>query len=82
VAGPSAYGAKGEFNISDLARMSKGRAPIALREQSIGKRISYELHHKTPIHTGGATYDLSNIIITTPRYHLEVLESAIHYGGK
>ena len=62
--------------------MIKGNAPIALREQSLGKRITYELHHKTPIHQGGATYDLSNILITTPRYHIEALEKMTHFGGR
>lgn len=62
--------------------MSKRDAPVILREQSIGKRITYELHHKTPIHAGGAVYDLSNIMIVTPRYHLEALDKTIHFGVK
>jgi hypothetical protein len=72
----------GEFKASDLARMSKGNAPITLLEQSVGKRVTYELHHKTPISQGGAVYDLSNIQIVTPRFHIEALEKAIHFGGK
>jgi hypothetical protein len=71
-----------EFGKSNLERMLKGNAPVALREQSIGSRITYELHHKTPIKSGGATYDLSNIVITTPRYHAEILEKGFHYGVK
>ena len=62
--------------------MIKGNAPIALREQSLGKRITYELHYKTPIHAGGKTYDLSNIVISTPRYHLEVLEKLTRFGAR
>jgi len=45
-----------------------------------GKRGTvYELHHKTPIHAGGETYDLSNITVLTPRVHLEILEKATHF---
>ena len=72
----------GEFGLSDLARMSKGNAPIAMVEQSIGKRVTYELHHKTPIAQGGAVYDLSNLQIVTPRFHKEALEKVTHFGGK
>ena len=74
----------GEFGELGVMKMMKGRAPDAHPSQWVtsisGSRGSvYELHHITPIHQGGATYDLSNILITTPRYHAEVLEKAVHF---
>lgn len=53
----------GEFDQVNLARMAKGNAPAAMEAQQLGLRTSYELHHKTPLHAAGKTYDLSNILI-------------------
>ena len=69
-----------EFGKTDLLRMSKGRAPVAFESQQLGSRMSYELHHKTPICQGGSTYDLSNIMIVTPRFHVESLANKFHRG--
>lgn len=68
-----------QFSKSNITRMSKGRAPIAHDSQWNGKNKSYILHHRTPIQHGGGVYDLDNILITTPRYHLDVLDRAIHF---
>lgn len=58
----------------------QGKAPFAAETQHYGARNKYELHHKTPIHAGGAVYDLSNIVIVTPRYHVDILSGSYHYG--
>ncbi|QOL19459.1 HNH endonuclease signature motif containing protein [Candidatus Bodocaedibacter vickermanii] len=71
-----------EFKSADIARMQKGNAPIVHLEQSLGSRITYELHHRTPIHDGGPVYDLSNLLIVTPKYHKEILSKQSHYGVK
>ena len=70
----------GEFGEKNIARMQDGLSPFAPRTQHLGGQKTYHLHHKTPIHAGGETYDLSNITILTPRAHLEILEKASHYG--
>ncbi|MBE0543292.1 MAG: prepilin-type N-terminal cleavage/methylation domain-containing protein [Verrucomicrobia bacterium] len=67
------------FTFDDLVAMRKGNAPAVDVTQRVGKKVSYELHHATPIQHGGDVYDLDNIIVVTPRYHQEVLEKAYHY---
>jgi hypothetical protein len=70
----------GEFSVDNLNRMRKGNSPLVQESQSLGKRIRYELHHMEPIHQGGNVYDVSNIMVTTPRFHKEVLLREYHYG--
>jgi hypothetical protein len=60
--------------------MKDGLAPFAPKIQHLGGQKTYQLHHKMPIHKGGATYDLSNITIVTPRAHTEILDRALHFG--
>ena len=69
---------------SNLSRLSKieaekglaAKAPIA---EHVGKRTKYELHHVTPISENGAIYDIDNIMILTPKAHIE---SHSKNGGK
>lgn len=68
-----------DFGVGDLIKMEKGLAPAADPAQWLGGRPSYEIHHMTPLHDGGAVYDMSDLLITTPKYHKEVLESGYHY---
>jgi RHS repeat-associated protein len=67
------------FSTANVSRMKEGLSPVAVTSQQVGSRISYELHHATPIQHGGDVYDMDNIIVVTPRYHQEVLEPAFHY---
>lgn len=60
--------------------MQKGLAPLAREAQHRGGRRTFELHHMTPIHAEGSVYDLSNIMIVTPLYHVDVLDRAYHFG--
>lgn len=68
------------FNLTDKALMTKGNAPMAAKSQRMGGKSRYELHHMTPIHQGGAVYELNNIIVVTPKFHEEILTRAYHYG--
>jgi hypothetical protein len=68
-----------DFGELGLINMKKGNAPFADEAQWYGGRRSYELHHMTPIHDGGSVYDMSNLLISTPKYHKEVLEPGYHY---
>ncbi len=69
------------FDIEDVTHMkAKGTAPLAHKSQWDGKVGYYQLHHSKPIHSKGEVYDLSNILIVTPRYHKEVLEPKYHRG--
>ena len=69
-----------DFDALDRILMKAGKAPKAPESQWIGKRAKYELHHMEPINQGGSVYDVSNIMITTPRFHKEVLLREYHYG--
>lgn len=70
-----------EFSAVNIERMSVGKSPFVLPEQAVGKRVSYEIHHKTPIVHEGSIYDLSNMLLSTPRAHLEILDKKYHFGG-
>lgn len=70
-----------EFGPTNLSHMRKGNAPFTLNTQALGKRNRYELHHIQPISQGGGVYDLDNLMIVTPRFHLEVLEKGYHRGN-
>ena len=69
----------GEFSLENQERMQLGRAPLAPESQQRGDRVFYEIHHITPLHQGGATYDPCNLMIVTPRYHEEVLTKEFHF---
>jgi len=61
-----------QFSRANITRIKSGRALIA-------HDTPYVLHHRTPIQHGGGVYDIDNIIILTPRYHLDVLDRAYHF---
>ena len=58
------------FGKTNIARMKDGLAPYVAPSQTLGKRRVYELDHNYPISQGGPVYDLSNIIVRTPRNHV------------
>ena len=68
-----------QFRTSNIANMRKGNAPSVMESQQLKKQTTYILHHKTPIQHGGGVYDVDNLIITTPRYHKEILDPKYHY---
>lgn len=54
-----------------LDRMRQGGAPYADVGKVGGKKV-LELHHIHPIAEGGAVYDLDNLVIMTPRAHIDI----------
>ena len=50
--------------------MKNGRAPIVKESDQRGKRIRFELHHKTYISANGEVYGIDNIAILTPKNHI------------
>lgn len=70
----------GEFSTANQSLMKGGKAPRTVLEQTAEGRVTYELHHITPINQGGSVYDMSNLAVVTPRFHAEVLERVFHYG--
>ncbi|WP_278335822.1 RHS repeat-associated core domain-containing protein, partial [Defluviitalea phaphyphila] len=70
-----------EFSIGNIRLMKKGKAPFTVHEQAHGNLNKYILHHKIPIHDGGGVYDLSNILIVTPKLHQEILDKKYHFNN-
>nr|QVX13010.1 HNH endonuclease [Pseudomonas congelans] len=58
----------GELNLQELSNKRAPRAPLADR---VGKRVKYEIHHKHRVSEGGSVYDLDNLIIMTPKDHIQ-----------
>jgi len=61
----------GQFDEAALHMMSKGLAPLAFASEQVGGRIKYEIHHKIKIVEGGAVYDVDNIVIVSPKFHID-----------
>ena len=68
-----------QFSSSNLSRMSQGLAPYAPSSQQVGGSMSYILHHIEPLQYGGELYGMNNLMIVTPRYHIEVLDPNYHF---
>ena len=71
-----------QFSNQNLARIQQGYAPIASGSQQYGDQRSYVLHHQTPIFRGGGVFDMNNIAVVTPRFHQEILDPKLHFGGR
>ncbi|AQL35733.1 S-type pyocin domain-containing protein [Pseudomonas syringae] len=56
---------------ASLREVSEKRAPYVPAEHQIGKRLKYEIHHNHWVKEGGAVYDLDNLIIMTPKDHIQ-----------
>ncbi|MET7534650.1 RHS repeat domain-containing protein [Streptomyces goshikiensis] len=70
----------GQFDVSGQTLMADGKAPFVAKAQAVGQQKRYVLHHVTPIQRGGGVYDLDNIVVVTPRYHLDTLARDYHMG--
>jgi hypothetical protein len=58
----------GKLNLKEVAN---GNAPFAPDMEQSGKRVKYELHHREYIKDGGAVYDIENLIILSPKHHIQ-----------
>lgn len=66
-----------QFSKADLKLMRGGAAPTVDDVDFAGKRDKFEIHHISPIKKGGAVYDIDNLVIMTPKAHVE-----LHKNGK
>jgi hypothetical protein len=51
--------------------MKLGKAPFALQDDQVGDRKKFEIHHKQWIVNGGSVYDMDNLVILSPKKHIE-----------
>ncbi|WP_244657397.1 S-type pyocin domain-containing protein [Pseudomonas sp. CFBP 13719] len=61
-----------QLNEDDQARVLTGNAPTVRFRDSVGKRVTYEIHHVELIKDGGAVYDAGNLRVNTPRNHIDL----------
>ncbi|OCT22548.1 HNH endonuclease signature motif containing protein [Pseudomonas putida] len=59
------------FTRGNLLRTRDGLAPKPPDTEHVGKRTSFELHHINEVANGGAVYDLDNIVVMSPRKHVD-----------
>ena len=69
-----------EFSLGNRTLMKREKAPFAVPKQWNGKNGKYVIHHRKPIHDVGGVYDLGNIVISTPRFHLDILDRNYHFN--
>lgn len=68
-----------QFSPGNRALMREGGAPIAVEDQWHGGN-RYVLHHQMPVARGGGVYDMSNLVVLTPRMHQDILARGYHFG--
>ncbi|KPB73972.1 HNH endonucleaseS-type Pyocin [Pseudomonas syringae pv. maculicola] len=60
-----------QFTQHNLEIMRDGGAPYPRLSDQAGGRTKFEIHHKDHISNGGAVYDIDNLVIMTPRQHID-----------
>ena len=66
-----------QFIAPNRARMSIGKAAKTRKTDSVGKRTSFEIHHVHEVAKGGDIYNIENMLILTPKRHIDT-----HKGAK
>jgi len=61
-----------DFNTFNIAGMHDGLSPFPPRTEQVGGREKYEIHHIIGIEQNGAVYDIENLRITTPKFHISI----------
>lgn len=61
-----------QFSPDDVELVNKGYSPTVSAQDSAGKRVKMELHHKQQISKGGDVYNVDNLNVLTPKRHIEI----------
>lgn len=61
-----------QLSEDDQARLLTGNAPSVRFRDSVGKRVTFEIHHVERIVDGGSVYDVDNLRVNTPRNHIHL----------
>lgn len=61
-----------QFNSENTDRMYDGFSPKTRRQDHVGKRRAFELHHIDLVSEGGAVYNVDNLRVTTPKNHIDI----------
>lgn len=62
----------GQFSPQNITRMKDGLSPATRRQDIVGRRRVFELHHVEHIAEGGAVYDVDNLRVNTPKNHIDL----------
>ncbi|MHA6130201.1 HNH endonuclease signature motif containing protein [Pseudomonas fluorescens group sp. PF-1] len=62
---------RSQFTPIDLHLMKKGNAPYASTNDRNGGRTKCEIHHLDEVAKGGAVYDVDNLVVMTPKRHID-----------
>ncbi|MGC3112251.1 HNH endonuclease signature motif containing protein [Pseudomonas aeruginosa] len=41
-------------------------------EEHLGSKEKFEIHHVVPLESGGALFNIDNLVIVTPKRHSEI----------
>lgn len=63
---------KKQFNPQNRLQMEDGKSPFARKFDQVGGRVKFEMHHIKPVAQGGAVYEIDNIMIVTPKRHIQI----------
>lgn len=66
-----------QFTANNFHEMKNGRAPFTRKNDRLGGKVKFELHHVNLVSEGGGVYDIDNIRVITPKRHSE-----LHKGEK
>ncbi|WP_312743189.1 S-type pyocin domain-containing protein [Cedecea neteri] len=61
-----------QFNQGSLGSLKLGKSPFVRKNERVGGRIKYELHHIKPVSSDGDVYGIDNLSVMTPKRHIEV----------
>jgi hypothetical protein len=61
-----------QFTPIDLHLMKYGKAPLAHLPDRNGGRTKFEIHHVVEVAQGGAVYEMDNLVLMTPKRHIEL----------
>ena len=62
----------GQFIVANRARMSSGKAAKNRKVDAVGGRSTFEIHHVRELAKGGDVYNIDNMLILTPKRHIEI----------
>ena len=61
-----------QLTTENKTRVKNGLSPATRRQDIVGRRRVFELHHVEYITDGGAVYDVDNLRVSSPKNHIDI----------
>lgn len=61
-----------QLTTENKTRVKNGLSPATRRQDVVGRRRVFELHHVEHITDGGAVYDVDNLRVSSPKNHIDI----------